>query len=425
MRASDTERQFIAEVLREQHLAGRLDTDELDQRLGLCLAAKTYSELRALTVDLPCGERRPPLLAAKTDLAATTRPRRASIRGVMRVLHRLALFFSVLLLPVWALSGHGYFWPKWVWLGVAFPFGLLATVRWAWGRPPGTQRRAIVIWALFGYLEAMFVVVWLLTAFHRSYGFCLGENCASPAPYFWPAWTLLAFVMVAGGYSVLALGASASLAASLSARTEALIRSRQRTANAEAVELGRIERDLHDGAQARLVALTMQLGRAELELEDQPATRQLIEDAHEEARRAIADLRSLARGIAPPLLSDRGLAVAASDLAVRCGAQLRVDPALNSRRLEPSLERGAYLVLAEALTNAAKHADADRVFVRLAMAHGELLVRVADDGRGGAAPAGSGLSGLRDRVEALGGMLTIASPSGEGTTLEARFPAGS
>jgi signal transduction histidine kinase len=245
------------------------------------------------------------------------------------------------------------------------------------------------------------------------------------APYPWPLWPLLGFVAIAGGYSVLALGTSASGRATLAARIDALTRSRERAADAEAAELRRIERDLHDGAQARLVALSMQLGRAELALEDRPGARQLVADAHHEARRAIADLRSLARGIAPPLLSDRGLPAAARELAGRCGAELEAEPALETRRLAPALERGAYFVIAEGLANAAKHASAEHISVRLALSGGELVVAVADDGRGGADPAGSGLGGLRDRVEALGGTLALASTRGDGTTLEARFPTGS
>jgi len=266
---------------------------------------------------------------------------------------------------------------------------------------------------LLAFIEGLFLVVWALTVIFGS------------GPYFWPAWPLLGFVAIAGTCWVLGLGASASAREVLTARIETLTRSRQQAVDAEAAELGRIERDLHDGAQARLVALSMQLGRAELALEDQPRARQLIEDAHHEARRAIADLRSLARGIAPPLLSDRGLPPAARELAARCSAELQVDPALEARRLTPAVERSAYFVIAEALTNAAKHAAADHIWVRLALPDSQLLIRVTDDGCGGADPAGSGLSGLRGRLEALGGTLALASPAGEGTTLEARFPTGS
>jgi signal transduction histidine kinase len=412
MRAGDSDRDLVADFLREQHLAGRLDGDELEQRLERCLAAKSYAELGALTADLPyLGAPGP--APGRGAGALADRDRRATIRRMRRVLRELAVLVAILLLAIWALAGAGYFWPAWAWFGLGLPFALDASIRWALRRPAGPERRALVLWTVFATLEAALVVVWALTT--------LGGG----APYFWPAWPLLGFVAIAGGYSVLALGTSASGRAALSARIDTLTRSREQAADAEAAELRRIERDLHDGAQARLVALSMQLGRAELALDDRPGARELVENAHQEARRAIADLRSLARGIAPPLLSDRGLVAAARELAARCSAELEVEPALENRRLAPALERGAYFVIAEALANAAKHAAAQHISVRLALAGDELMARIEDDGRGGADPAGSGLSGLRDRVEALGGTLSLASAAGEGTTLEARFPTGS
>ncbi len=413
MRAGDSDRELVTEILREQHLAGRLDSDELEQRLERCLASKSQAELHAITADLPTrgAHQWAPRMRPAVEVAD---PRgRATIHGMRRGLRNVAGLIAILLLAIWALSGAGYFWPAWAWFGLGVPLGLDAALRWAWRRPAGTERRALVLWTLFGFLEAAFVVVWALTAI------------SGPVTYFWPVWPLLGFGAIAGTYSVLALGASASGRAALTARIETLTHTRQQAADAEAAELGRIERDLHDGAQARLVALSMQLGRAELALEDQPRARQLIEDAHQEARRAIADLRSLARGITPPLLSDRGLPAAARELAARCGAELEVEPALKTRRLTPALERGAYFVVAEALTNAAKHAAAEHISVWLGLPDRELLVRVTDDGCGGADPGGSGLSGLRGRIEALGGTLLLTSPSGGGTTLEAIFPTGS
>jgi signal transduction histidine kinase len=410
MRASDADRELVAEILQEQHLAGRLDSDELEQRLGRCLATKSRAELHAITADLPIWGAQPWAPLGRLGRAVADPGRRATIRGMRRVLRELAGLIAILLLPIWALTGSDYFWPAWAWFGLGVPLALDAALRWAWRRPAGAERRALVLWTAFGVLEAAFVLVWGLTVLGGA------------SPDFWPVWPLLGFVAVAGAYSVVALRTSASGNAALTARIDTLTRSRQQAADAEVAELGRIERDLHDGAQARLVALSMQLGRAELALEGEPGARQLIQDAHLEARQAIADLRSLARGIAPPLLSDRGLPAAARELATRCGAELAVDPTLESRRLTPSLERGAYFVLAEALTNATKHAAAQHIRIRLELPDGELLLRVSDDGRGGADPAGSGLSGLRGRVEALGGTLALASPPGEGTTLEARFP---
>jgi signal transduction histidine kinase len=191
--------------------------------------------------------------------------------------------------------------------------------------------------------------------------------------------------------------------------------------DAQAAELHRIERDLHDGAQARLVALTMQLGRAELRVEREPDLRLLIHDAQREAHRAIAELRDLARGIAPPLLADRGLLAAVESLAARYGLGTSIHSDIQ-RRLAPAIERAAYFVIAEALTNTAKHASAARSWVQLSDELGGLVVVVGDDGRGGADPEGSGLAGLRARVEALDGSLKVLSPAGEGTVVEVGIP---
>jgi signal transduction histidine kinase len=413
MRASDSDRDVVAEILREQHLAGRLDSDELEQRVERCLTAKSHADLHAITADLPPAGAPPWGSGRRAGTSVADPDRRATISRMRRALRELAVLIGSLLLAIWGLTDSGYFWPAWAWFALGVPFALDAALRWARRRPAGAERRGLVLWTVFGVLEGAFVVVWVLTVLGGA------------GPYFWPVWPLLGFAAIAGTYSVLALGASSSGRAAMTARIETLTRSGQQAADAEAAELGRIERDLHDGAQARLVALSMQLGRAELALEDQPRARRLIEDAHQEARRAIADLRSLARGIAPPLLSDRGLPAAARELAARCGAELEIEPALECRRLTPALERGAYFVVAEGLTNAAKHAAAEHISVRLALPDSRLLVRVTDDGRGGADPGGLGLSGLRGRIEALGGTLALASASGDGTTLEARFPTGS
>jgi signal transduction histidine kinase len=341
-----------------------------------------------------------------------------------RLVDRFAVFVAILVLAIWALtsalgsgSSGATFWPIWVWFGLAVPLAFGHAGRWAWRRPAGRERRASLIWALGGVVAATLVVIWLIESI-----------TAGASPYFWPAWPLLALLALAGGYAIVVLHEQVdpgSRRKALAARVDSLTRSGRRAADAQAAELGRIERDLHDGAQARLVALSMQLGRAELALEKQPRAKQLVADARQEAARAIADLRDLSRGIAPPLLADRGLVAAVRALATRYDADVFVDHELESRRVAPAVERGAYFVVAEALTNAAKHASARRTTVRLALDDGTLSVIVADDGQGGADPLGSGLSGLRGRVEALGGTLQLASPSGQGTSVEARFPTGS
>jgi signal transduction histidine kinase len=168
----------------------------------------------------------------------------------------------------------------------------------------------------------------------------------------------------------------------------------------------------------------MQLGRAELRVEREPDLRGLIHDAQREAHRAIAELRDLARGIVPPLLADRGLVAAVESLAARSGLGTSIQSDTR-RRLAPATERAAYFVIAEALTNTAKHASASRSWVQLSDESSALVVVVGDDGRGGADPEGSGLAGLRARVEALDGSLTVLSPVEGGTVVRVGIPCAS
>jgi signal transduction histidine kinase len=189
----------------------------------------------------------------------------------------------------------------------------------------------------------------------------------------------------------------------------------------QAAELRRIERDLHDGAQARLVALSMQLGIAEDKLSDQPEVAAMFRRARDEAGAAIAELRDLARGIAPPILADRGLVAAVESLGRRSVIPVEVEANVSARPA-PVIETAAYFVVAEALTNVAKHAPQASAVVTVDLDDQRLLVVVADDGPGGAVPHGGGLTGLRHRVEALDGRLTVTSAAGEGTTVRAELP---
>jgi signal transduction histidine kinase len=339
-----------------------------------------------------------------------------------RMLMAVAAIIAVLVFAVWgvnAAQGHGRntFWPAWAWFGLALPFAFAYAIGWTQRWPAGPMRRVVIAWTVAGLLTAINVIVWTL-----SWATSGGGGDAS----FWPIWPLLGLATSCGIYTLIALRNldPAERRRALAAQVDSLTRTRDQTVDAQAAELGRIERDLHDGAQARLVALSMQLGRAELALEDQPDAQRLVADAKQEAARAISDLRDLSRGIAPPLLADRGLVPAVRALAAHYDAVVDVDADLERRRLPQALERGAYFVVAEALTNAAKHAAAPNIRIRIAPAGGQLVVTVVDDGRGGADPGGSGLLGLRGRVEALGGTLQITSPVGQGTRLEARFPTG-
>ncbi|MEV1025617.1 sensor domain-containing protein [Streptomyces sp. NPDC050264] len=200
-----------------------------------------------------------------------------------------------------------------------------------------------------------------------------------------------------------------------------LTRSRVRLVDAFEAERRRIERDLHDGAQQRLVALTMTLGLARLDVPDGPLADQLAR-AHDEAGKALAELRELIHGIHPKVLADYGIEAAVSDAADRSPVPVDVDLDL-SGRLSQSVEAAAYFVVCEALANVAKHSGASRARVSGGWAGGRLAVQVRDDGRGGAdARGGSGLTGLADRVSALDGKLSLSSPPGGPTELHVEFP---
>jgi signal transduction histidine kinase len=207
----------------------------------------------------------------------------------------------------------------------------------------------------------------------------------------------------------------------LAERVDVLTRTRRGALDVQAAELRRIERDLHDGAQARLVALSMQLGRAEARAEAGEDVAELLRGAHREADAAIAELRDLARGIAPPVLADRGLGPAIEALCGRAAIPAKVSVEMDRRPL-PVIETAAYFVAAEALTNVAKHAPEAEARISIRMRGETLEVEVRDDGPGGADPEGSGLSGLRSRVEALDGHLFVGSDPSGGTTVRAELP---
>lgn len=202
-----------------------------------------------------------------------------------------------------------------------------------------------------------------------------------------------------------------------------LTRSRARLADAFEAERRRIERDLHDGAQQQLVALSMTLGLAEYELREQEGrAAELVTRARGEARQALEQLRGLVRGIHPQVLTDHGLAAAVDEVAQRHPIPVATDIRL-PERLPGPVETTAYFTVTEALTNAAKHSGATAITVHGRVAGGRLVVQVTDDGRGGADPAaGAGLAGLADRVALLRGRLMVTSPTGGPTTLRLEVP---
>jgi signal transduction histidine kinase len=305
---------------------------------------------------------------------------------------------------IWAMTGGGSFWPIWVWYGLAIPFGLHAALYGAAQVRPGRWRKFAFHAAVVSWVSATLILTWAMAGG--------GE--------FWPVIPVVCLAMLLGLHAVLAgmWGEEEELVE----RVDELTRTRRGALDVQAHELRRIERDLHDGAQARLVALTMQLGRAEARLSDNPEAAELVREARGEAKEAIAELRDLARGIAPPVLADRGLPAAAEAIAGRSAIKASVDAKIG-RRPPPVVETAAYFVIAESLTNAAKHAGPDaRAHVSIRDGSDRLTLEITDDGRGGANPAGSGLTGLRHRVEALDGDLTVTSAVGHGTLIRAVLP---
>ena len=312
-----------------------------------------------------------------------------------------------LLVVIWGLTGQGYFWPIWPALGLGLPTAILGWVDFVL-QEPRRQRLGLgftITAGVFAALELFLCAIWL----------------AAGAGYFWPVWPALGLGIALG--VVFVLSRLIRTDAELTERIETLTTTRAEAINAQEAELRRIERDLHDGAQARLVALGMTIGMAEQKLATDPdGARRLLAEARGGAQEALSELRDLARGIHPPVLQDRGLEAAVRELAVRSPTDVQVVARLG--RLPPAVESAAYFVVAEALTNAQKHASPSRVDVRLEQTAEILAVEIVDDGRGGADPAGAGLSGLRKRVEALDGMLRVASPIGGPTVVRGEIPCG-
>ena len=253
----------------------------------------------------------------------------------------LAMLLGLVLIFLWGLTGAGYFWPKWVLFGLAVPLAIQLAIRLAL-RVDDDRHRALALHAAAsGWIAAVLLAVYALAG----------------GGTFWPLWAVATLGLALGAHAivVVALPSLRPQERELEARVDVLTRTRAGALDVQAAELRRIERDLHDGAQARLVALSMQLGRAEERLEGQPEIAELVRRAREEAGAAIGELRDLARGIAPPVLADRGLVAAVEALGVRAQIPVTVNASILRRPL-PVIETAAYFVVAEALTNAAKHA---------------------------------------------------------------------
>ena len=363
------------------------------------------------------------LAAAFGPIACALLSGRAPVAGAMRTpsvpqrrdfLGHAAVAGTIVfaLILIWAVTSRGYFWPIWVALPLLLTVAihgwlvLLAERESLVRRFRGSSTLAGAAGAGTA-VELFLIAVWAITS----------------RGYFWPIWPLLAIAVVLAAQAAAVL-ISSSGQAEMAERIETLESSRAGAVDVQETELRRIERDLHDGAQARLVALGMSLGMAEQKLHEDPSRAgELLAEARAGAEQALRELRDLARGIHPPILADRGLEPAIAALA--SGAPMRVTLSVDvAQRPSSAVETAAYFVVAEALANAAKHARADWLEIRVVRTDGALELDVTDDGVGSADPDGRGLRGLRRRVEALDGRFAVTSPPGGPTTIHAELPCG-
>jgi signal transduction histidine kinase len=225
----------------------------------------------------------------------------------------------------------------------------------------------------------------------------------------------------AGARAALTRAVLAPRDAELGERLVEVSQSRARLVDAFELERRRIERDLHDGAQQRLVALTMTLGLARLDLPSGSPLAAQLDEAHHQAKQALAELRELIRGVHPQVLTGRGLGAAVADLAGR--SPIPVDLDVQVPRLPSQAEFAGYFVICEAMANAVKHSGATRLRIHGRVLAETLVIEVRDDGSGGADPTlGSGLAGLVDRVAVVDGRLLLSSPPGGPTTIRAEIP---
>jgi signal transduction histidine kinase len=311
---------------------------------------------------------------------------------------------SLVLIVIWAVTSRGYFWPEWPMLVLGLRLAVDVSVDLLPERIPEIPAALARQAGVSAAAATFFTLIWAVTS----------------RGYYWPIWPILVL-----GISLVVRGASQLGGRRSKERIAVLEETRAGAVDQQETELERIERDLHDGAQARLVALGMSLGMAEQKLASDPAAAQkLLAEARVGTLEALEELRNLARGIHPPVLADRGLEAAIAAIVDR--SPLRVSVAVDlPKRPARAVETAAYFVVAEALANTGKHAHAQNVDVDVHEERDRIVVAIVDDGRGGADPAGSGLRGLTRRVEALDGSLEVVSPAGGGTTIRAVIPCGS
>jgi signal transduction histidine kinase len=313
---------------------------------------------------------------------------------------------SLVMVVIWALAGGGSFWPRWVWFSLAVPLGLQVAIRHGLRAPKGSRLLAAHS-AITCALALIQVAIWLLAG----------------AGAFWPVWPILGLSLLLGGHAWIRHSLPAAREQALADRVEVLTRTRSGALDIQAAELQRIERDLHDGAQARLVSVAMNLGLAEeLLTRDPRSIPGLLAEARTSTLTALDELRTIMRGIQPPVLADRGLEGAIRALALDLAVPVAISGELPGPVPLP-VASAAYFAASECLANVVKHSGAREAAVDLGYRDGVLSVVVRDDGVGGAGlTAGSGLRGVARRLEVFDGTVTVTSPAGGPTAVRMEVP---
>ncbi|HEY3505102.1 MAG TPA: sensor histidine kinase [Actinocatenispora sp.] len=320
---------------------------------------------------------------------------------------------------------EGQSWADMLWAVFTFVPALAAfvvTVVW-WAVGVGYTLNFAWEWAVLPYEQGLSD----LMGFSHTYGHVVAVNTVVGLLF------LVSTPLVVRGMALTRAGFGRMLltrerVTALQERVEELTESREAARSAEASALRRLERDIHDGPQQRLVRLTMDLSLAQRRMRTDPdAAAPLLAEAIEQTRETLDELRALSRGIAPPILADRGLAAALAAVTGRCTVPTELDVELPSAdRLSATVENTAYFLVAEALTNVAKHSRATWCRVRVTGDGSVVYVTISDNGMGGAHTAkGHGLAGLADRVRAADGRFDLDSPEGGPTVLTAELPCGS
>jgi signal transduction histidine kinase len=332
--------------------------------------------------------------------------RDANWRMVLRLETSVSVAIGLLMLIIWALAGAGHFWPAWVWFALAIPLAFQVAIRRGRRAPKG-HRLLASHGAITGMLASLLLAVWLLAG----------------AGTFWPVWPILGLSVVLVGHAWIRHALPSAREQALADRVTVLTRTRRGALDVQAAELQRIERDLHDGAQARLVSVAMNLGLAEELLPKDPQSlTELLAEARSSTLTALDDLRTVMQGIQPPVLADRGLEGAIRALALDLAVPVTVSGEIPGRVPVP-VESAAYFAVCECLANVVKHSGALQAMVDLGYRNGVLSVAVRDNGVGGASlTAGSGLRGVARRLEVFDGTITLTSPAGGPTVVQMEVP---